>query len=45
MKAREARHQRRAVERLELVEAAAVDQARDHLAHVVRMARVARRMP
>ena len=31
-----------AVARLELVEAAAVDQARDHLAHVVWLARVAR---
>ena len=36
------RHQRRAVERLELVEAAAVHQPRDDLAHVEALARVGR---
>ena len=40
--AREAGDQRRAVARLELVEAAAVDEAGDHLADVVGLARVAR---
>ena len=39
---REAGDQRGAVARLELVELAAVDDARDHLAHVVRLARVGR---
>ena len=39
---REAADQRLAVERLELVEFGAVDQARDHLAHVVGLAQVAR---
>src|SRR5207237_10629409 len=38
----EAGHERLAVERLELVEAAAVDQPGDHLARVGRPARVAR---
>src|SRR6202043_1142848 len=37
----ESRHQRLAVELLELVELAAVDDARDHLAHIVGLARVA----
>jgi hypothetical protein len=37
---REAADERRAVERLELVELAAVDDARDDLAHVVGLARV-----
>ena len=40
--AREAADQRRAVERLELVEAAAIHQPRDHLAHVEALARIAR---
>ena len=38
----EAAYQRGAVERLELVEARAVDDARDHLAHVVGAAQVGR---
>ncbi len=38
-----AAHQRRAVERLELLEPRAVDDARDHLAHVERHADVGRR--
>ena len=38
----EAGHQRLAVARLELVELAAIDQPRDHLAHVVGEARIAR---
>ena len=37
---REAADQRRAVERLELVEARAVDEPRDQLVHVVRLAHV-----
>ena len=40
VEAREARHQCRAVARLELVEVAPVDDARDHLAHVVGLADV-----
>ena len=39
---REAGHQRGAVELLELVEFGAVDQARDHLAHVVLLLEVDR---
>ena len=39
---REAGDQRRAVQRLELVEFGGVDQPRDHLAHVVLLARVGR---
>ena len=39
VQAREPRHQRRAVTLLELVEAGAVHQARENLAHVVRLAR------
>ena len=39
---REAGDQRGAVERLELVELGAVDEARDHLAHVVLLLQVGR---
>ena len=45
VEAREAGDQRRAVERLELVEARAVDEARDHLAHVVGLRRSGGTMP
>src|ERR1700687_300364 len=41
MDACEARHQRRAVEGFELLQAAAVDEARDNLADIVLLARIA----
>ena len=45
MDVREPAHQRHAVQRLELIELAAIDDACDDLAHVVWFARVGRNHP